>query len=246
MNKSLIVRNKNAILELLKGECKFEKIQIVVDLDQDELTQKIMEQAAKDNVSIEVSAYEKMPKRREGEGREVIVGYVIPNNEIKLNDLIDEIYSKKETPFFVLVNRVEFKNNIGIIARTAFAAGVNGIIYQGDDDEFINEETIQYSIGTIARIPIVKMGIFEALKELKRNDIKTFCTMMTGQSIYKTRLTGAVAIVLGAEDKGISEDVAHKCDEQISIPMKVGLDSLNVGISAGIVMYEKVRQDLFL
>jgi 23S rRNA (guanosine2251-2'-O)-methyltransferase len=88
------------------------------------------------------------------------------------------------------------------------------------------------------------MGIFEALKELKRNDIPTYCLMMDGQSIYKTKLNGAVALILGAEDKGISMEVASKCRGTISIPMKKGLDSLNVGISAGIVLYEKVRQEM--
>lgn len=240
----LIVRNKNAILELLDGECKLEKIQIVNDLKQDDLTKRIVEMATKNKVPIEMTPFERMSKRREGESREVVVGYLIPTNLGKLEDLLDDLYNKKQDPFLLLINRVEFENNIGIIARTAFGAGVNGLIFQGDEDEFYNEETVHFSIGAIARIPVVKANIFEALKMLRKNDIKSYSLQMTGTSVYETDLRGGVALVLGSEARGVSEEVAKKCDGAISIPMKSGLDSLNVGISAGIVLYEKVRQEM--
>jgi len=244
MNNSLIVRNKNAIKELLVAGVKFEKIQIVVDLKQDLLTQEIVVAAKKAMVPVEMCTYDKMPKRREGGSREVIVGYLAPITEWKLDDLIADLYRKNQVPFFVLANRVEFENNIGIIARTAFASGVNGFIFQRETDEVINNETIQYSVGSIARIPLVKLSIFEALKILKRNNIKTLSLQMTGVPYYQEDLSGAVALVLGGEAKGISNEVLNKCDGAISIPMKSGIDSLNVGISAGIVMYEKVRQEM--
>lgn len=241
---SLIVRNKNAILELLINGNKFEKIQIVTDLKLDLQSQKIVETAKNVKVPVEYCAYEQMPKRREGESREVIVGYLAPIPELKLDDLLANLYSKKQDPFLVLINRVEFKNNIGIIARTAFAAGVNGFIYQGDSSDFINEDTIQYSVGSIARIPLVKANIFEALKILKRNGITTLALDMAGPTVYDANLKGGVAFVLGSEDKGVSAEIINKCDSTVSIPMKSGIDSLNVGISAGIVMYEKVRQEM--
>jgi len=244
MSHSLIIRNKNAIEELLLGGVKFEKIQIVTDLKLDLQSQKIVTNAREKKVPIEITAYEKMPKRREGESREVIVGYLAPIAEIKLDDLLTDLYSKKQDPFFVLINRVEFDNNIGIIARTAFAAGVNGFIYQGDSDDFINEETIHFSIGSIARIPVVKANVFEALKILKRNGITTMALDMTGPTVFEANLKGGVAFVLGAEAKGVSAEIINKCDSTISIPMKSGIDSLNVGISAGIVLFEKVRQEM--
>lgn len=238
-----MVRNKNAIVELLIGDCKLEKIQIVNDLKQDDLTQKIVSLAMDRKVPIEMVPFERMPKRREGDSREVIVGYLIPTNLWKLEELLDNLYDKREVPFFLLINRVEFANNIGIIARTALGAGVNGLIFQGEESEFYNEETVHFSIGAIARIPVVKANIFEALKILKKNDIKTYCLQMDGTSIYQTNLKGAVALIMGSEAKGVSEEVSKKCNGAISIPMKNNLESLNVGISAGIVLYEKVRQE---
>ena len=241
--KTLKVRNKNAMKELLQSGASFERIFIVNDLEQDNLTKEILSIAKSRGVRIETAPMRKMAKRRSGQTREVLVGFLNADNIWTLKNLLDDIYKKNENPFFLLVNRVDFESNIGVIARTAFAAGVNGLIFQGDEGNFLNEETLHFSIGAIARIPLVKMNIFEALKELQKNGIKTFCLQMDGDTYYNEDLSGPVAFVLGAEGRGVSEEVVNRCDKKISIPMHQGIDSLNVGVSAGIVLYEKIRQD---
>lgn len=239
----MIVRNKNAILELLTGGARFERIAIASGLNRDELTNKIVDIATKNKVPISIEPILKMAHRRNGESHEVVAGYLIPNNNWTLPELLGDLYKKKKDPFFLLINRIDFENNIGVIARTAFAAGVNGLIYQGDEERFFNEETLHFSIGSIARIPLVKINIFEALKEMKRNAITTYSVQMGGVSIYEQNLSGPAAFVLGAEDKGVSDEIANRCDKEVSIPMRQGIDSLNVAVSAGIVLFEKVRQE---
>ncbi|MBI4121165.1 MAG: RNA methyltransferase [Parcubacteria group bacterium] len=241
--KTLIIRNKNAMLELLKSGATFEKISIVTGLEQDNLTQEIIATAKSKGVRIEEAPINKMAKRRSGQTREVLTGFLASENIWTLRNLIDEIYKRNESPFFLLVNRVDFESNIGVIARTAFAAGVNGLIFQGDVDRFLNEETLHFSMGAIARIPLVKMSIFEAIKELQKEGVKTFCIHMGGKTYYKEDLSGPVAFVLGAEDKGISDEISSRCDAKLSIPMQQGIDSINVAVSAGVVLYEKVRQE---
>ena len=239
----LKVRNKNAMKELLLGGVDFDKISIVSGLEQDDLTKEVLSIAKRKGVRIETTSIQKMAKRRSGHTKEVLLGFVKVNNVVALKTLLDDIYSKDEGPFFLLINKVDFESNIGVIARTAFAAGVNGIIFQGDEKNFLNDETLHFSIGAIMRIPLVKMGIFEALKELQKNGIKTFCLQMDVNTYYEEGLSGPAAFVLGAEAAGVSDKVINRCAKQISIPMKQGIDSLNVGISAGIVLYEKIRQD---
>lgn len=241
--KSLKVRNKNAILELLRSGLRFEKIVLVKNLNQDDLTKEIVHLAHKNKVPVESAAIQKMSKRRGGQTREVIVGFLLPENLTTVKDLLKDLYEREEDPFFLLINRVDFESNIGVIARTAFAAGVNGLIFQGKEEDFLNEETLHFSVGAIARLPIVKMNIFEALKELNKNGIRLFCLQMSGDAYHQEDLSGPVAFVLGAEAKGISEQIETRCDKSISIPMRNGIDSLNVGVSAGIILYEKMRQD---
>lgn len=242
MADTLIVRNKNALIELLKGGAKFQKITLVNNLKRDDLTQKIVQIAISRQIPVQNEPLGKMAKRRGGDSHEVIAGYLIPDNHTTLSKLLDDLSANRKLPFFLLVNRVDFDNNIGIIARTAFAAGVNGLIFQGDEDRFLNEETLHYSVGSIARIPLVKMNIFAAIKELKKCGVITYSLEMDGQNVYKENLTGPIAFVLGSERNGVSSEVSQKCDKVISIPMQKGIDSLNVGVSVGIVLYEKVRQ----
>ena len=241
--KTLKVRNKNAMVELLQSDVNFEKISIVNDLEQDNLTKEIISIAKKRGIRIEVAPIGKMTERRSEKTREVLVGFIVPENVLSLKNLLNELYKKDQDPFFLLINRVDFESNIGMIARTAFAAGINGLIFQGDEDRFLNEETVHFSMGAIARIPLVKMSIFEALKELRKNGVKIFCLQMGGNAYYREDLTGSVAFVLGEEGKGISDQVLDRCDKKISIPMHKGINSLNVGVSEAVVLYETIRQE---
>ncbi|MFH1461219.1 MAG: RNA methyltransferase [Patescibacteria group bacterium] len=240
---SIKIRNKNAILELLKDGVAFEKIVLADDLRQDDLTKEILSIAAEQDILIEKTPRQRMEKGRSGKNQEVLVGFLIPRNNWSLNDLLDDLSKKNLDPFFLLMNRVDYSNNIGLIARTAFAANVNGLIFQGERDKFLNEETLHFSMGAITRIPLVKMNIFEAIKELRKNGVKTFSLQMDGMIYFKENLTGPVAFVLGDEGEGLSEKVSSRCDKKLTIPMRKGINSLNVGISAAIILYEKVHQE---
>ncbi|MBU1292162.1 RNA methyltransferase [Patescibacteria group bacterium] len=244
--KIIKVRNKNALLELLKDEVDFEKIILADDLIKDDLIKDILLVARSRNISIEKISHRKMIKGRSGTSRESLVGFMISKNIQSLKNLLDDLLEKNLDPFFLLINRVGYTSNIGIIARTAFAAGVNGLIFQGEEDRFLNEETLHFSMGAIARIPLVKMSIFESLKELQKNGVKTFSLQMGGTTYFKENLSGPVAFVLGDEGEGLSEKVSSRCYKKISIPMRQDIDSLNVGVSAAIILYEKVRQENLL
>lgn len=240
---SIRIRSKNAILELLKDGVSFEKIILADDLKQDDLTKEILSITISQNVPIEKTPRRRMGKGRSGKSQEVLVGFLAPKNTWSFKDLLDHLLKENQDPFFLLINRVEYPNNIGAIARTAFAAGVNGLIFQGEKDYFLNEETVHFSMGAIARIPLVKMNIFEALKELQKNGIRTFSIEMEGLSCFEENLSCPVAFILGAEGRGVSEKISNRCDKKISIPMRKGINSLNVSISAAIIAYEKVRQE---
>ncbi|MBI4118280.1 MAG: RNA methyltransferase [Parcubacteria group bacterium] len=237
------IRNKNAILELLKEDVAFDKISVVEGLDQDEMTKEILSVASKRGVSIETKPLSSMARRRTGSTHEVIVGFLSPIHIWKFDELLENLYQSNRTPFFLLINKVEFASNVGIIARTAFAAGVTGLIFQGDEHQFLNEDTVHFSTGAIARVPLVKMGVFEAMEQLQKNGIPTYALHMGGVEYSSEDLRGPAAFVLGAEGEGLSDTVLKRCDKKLSIPMREGIDSLNVGTSAAILLFEKVRQE---
>jgi len=241
--KTIKVRNKNALLELLKDKADFEKIVLADDLKKDDLTREILAVANSRNIPIEKMPRRKMLKGRSGNGREALIGFFVSKNILSLKELLEDLLKKNQDPFFLLINRVGYASNIGVIARTAFGAGVNGLIFQGEQDRFLNEETLHFSMGAIARIPLVKMSIFESLKELQKSGVKTFSLQMDGDTYFKENLSGPVAFVLGAEGEGLSEKVSSRCHKKLTIPIRKDIDSLNVGVSAAIILYEKVRQE---
>jgi len=231
-------------LELLRAESAIEKVMVAEDVKADSLTKSIIAQAEIRKIPIEMVPRHRMPKGRSGKSREAVTGFLALPDLWTLRNLISHLESNNEIPFFLFITRLEYASNLGLVARTAYAAGVNGFIFQGDMGRTVNEETIHYSMGAIVRVPLVKMGIFQALKELSNHNIRTYALTMEGVPYYEQDLRGPIAFILGAEGEGISHTVSSRCDGSIAIPMKEGIDSLNVGASAAIVMYEKVRQGL--
>ncbi len=237
------IKNKNAILELLENNTKFEKIIMSDHINKDDKIKEIIKMSSERKIPIEKLPVKKLPKRKNSSGFDNISAIISPENFWRLDKLLDHLYQKGEDPFFIILNNVKYAQNIGAIFRTAYGVGVNGIITQAKRDSIINEETVHISMGAIVRIPIVEMSIFESINELKKNGINIFAIDMSGKNYFKETLKGPSAFILGAEDIGVSSKIMEKIDKKISIPMKEGIDSLNVSVSAGIILYEKLRQE---
>lgn len=238
------IESKNALLELLKEGREFERIYLASTAFRDDKTKEIVELAAKRKVPIIRVPRKTLTRRLKASKSESVVGMMISQNHWSLDELLESIYSEKKMPFFLVLDNLKYSQNIGAIMRTAFAVGVNGIITAPSDVSFVNDESMRISMGAAERIPIVEMSLFTALKELKKNDIKVFAIHMEGDTYFESDLTGPCAFVLGAEDVGVSTGMLERADEKISIPMREGIGSLNVSVSAAVLMYEKLRQEV--
>lgn len=165
-------------------------------------------------------------------------------NSWSLDDLLHSIYKDDKQPFFLILDNLKYSQNIAAIMRTAFGAGVNGVIVNPQKKSLISDETLRISMGAAERVPLVEMKLFAALKTLKENAISVYGIDMGGELFYKKDLTGPVAFVLGAEDEGISPGILDRVDGTISIPMREGIGSLNVSASAAVLVYEKLKQEV--
>ncbi len=243
---AILIRNKNAMVELLNDyEVEFLKICVSNDLNVDGQTRTILEKAQKRGIKIEYLHINKMPVRRSGRSHDVLVGYLKIKVFSQIDHLLVDEKSSKASQIFILINRVDFDTNIGMICRTAFAAGVDGIVFQGETKRFINEDSLHYSLGALARLKLIKMNIFDCIKKLKLHNFKVFALDMKGDKYTNVNLTGNVALVVGEEREGLSKMLIEKCDKTLTIPMLNKIDSLNVAVSTSIVLYEKIRQDDF-
>lgn len=242
--KFVQIESKNAVLELLEEGRKFEKIYMALNAYKDPKTLGITQLASKQKTPIEKVSRKFMERLAKTSNSESIVGLMIADNMWTLDELLAKIHEQKVNPFFLLLDHIKYDLNIGAILRTAFASGVNGIITPIKAENFLTHESLKVSMGAAVRIPIVEMNLFSAIGEMKKNGIKVFGVSMEGNKYYDTDLTGPVAFVLGAEDVGISTRVGERVDQNISIPMRTGIGSLNVSASSAIICYEKLRQEV--
>ncbi len=238
------IESKNALLELLKEGREFERIYLASTAYRDDKTKEIVELAAKKKVPVIRVPRKTLVRRLKASNSESVVGMMISQNNWTLEELLESIYSENKLPFFLILDNIKYTQNVGAIMRTAFAVGVNGIITPPSDVSLINDESLRISMGAAERIPLVEMSLFSALKELQKNDIKIFAVHMDGQSYFEANLKGPAAFIVGAEDVGISTGMLERADEKISIPMREGIGSLNVSVSAAVLMYEKLRQEV--
>jgi 23S rRNA (guanosine2251-2'-O)-methyltransferase len=145
-------------------------------------------------------------------------------------------------PFFVLVDEVNYEHNLGAILRSAMGAGVHAVVIPTRRGKGVTAVVQRVAMGGAEEVPVIREGIPASLKVLKRAGVRIVGADMDGASLWDVPMDGPLAIVLGGEDKGVTHTVRDRCDAIVSVPLAHGLDSLNVSVTAGILMYEKVRQ----
>ncbi len=243
-SKFIQIESKNALLELLKEGREFDKIFVASNAFKDEKSKEILQLAGKNKIPVMKVSRRTLNRKLRSSSSESIVAYMYSDNDWSLDDLLESIYKDGKQPFFLILDDLKYSQNIAAIMRTAFGAGVNGVIINPQKKSIISDETIRISMGAAERIPLVEMNLFNAVKTLKDNDIKVYGVDMEGEYYYDTNLTGPIAFVLGAEDVGISTGIMERVDAKIAIPMREGIGSLNVGASAAVLVYEKLRQEV--
>ena len=147
-----------------------------------------------------------------------------------------------EEPFFVLVDEVNYEHNLGAILRSAMGAGVHAVVIPTRRGKGITPVVQRVAMGGAEAVPVIREAIPASLKVLRRAGVRIVGADMGGETMWDVPMSGSLAIVLGGEDKGVTHTVRDRCDAVVSVPLAHGLDSLNVSVTAGILMYEKVRQ----
>jgi 23S rRNA (guanosine2251-2'-O)-methyltransferase len=142
------------------------------------------------------------------------------------------------------LDRITDVRNFGAIARSAYCAGVHTIVIPDQGSVQVSEDAIKTSAGALHHLPICREKNMKTVMELLNQSglVTVACSEKGKGMIHQLDLTVPVAIVLGNEETGISEDILKRCSEWARIPLDAGVQSLNVSVAAGIVAYEVVRQ----
>ena len=178
--------------------------------------------------------YEKMAYRGGTEG----VMAVVKSEERRLEEL-----ELRENPLIVVVERVEKPGNLGAILRSADAAGADAVVVCDPLTDLWNPNLIRSSIGAVFTVPCVACGSEECIEFLKAHGIQILTAQLQDSELYyDTDMRRGTAIVMGTEATGLTDVWREAADAHIRIPMLGRLDSLNVSVSAAILLYEAVRQ----
>jgi 23S rRNA (guanosine2251-2'-O)-methyltransferase len=173
-----------------------------------------------------------------------VLAFISPIELSDMEIIIPTLFEEGKTPFILVLDKLTDVRNFGAIARTAECAGVNAIIVPKRESAQINADAIKTSAGALHNIPVCKVNnLTDAVMYLQASGLKIVgCTEKTEQTIYDVVYNLPVAIVMGSEDKGISNQILKLCDDKAKIPMSGEISSLNVSVAAGIILYEAVKQ----
>ena len=164
----------------------------------------------------------------------------------RLDYLVPQLYEEGRLPFIILLDGITDVRNFGAIARTAECCGADAIVIPERGSVGVGGDAVKTSAGALNYLPVCKeKRISSALRFLKDNGFTCVAVSEKANFNYtEADFTAPVALVMGAEDVGISDEAMRYCDTKVSIPMFGQIESLNVSVAAGVLMYEVVRQRL--
>lgn len=237
------IEGRNSVMELLESGKDINKIYVAKGEKHGSINKIIAKAKENKIVTVEIEKA-KLYKMAQTENCQGVIAIVPPFDYCSVDDILNEAKSKKEKAFILILDGIEDPHNLGSIIRTAETAGVHGIIIPKRRAALVNSTVNKTSAGATNFMKIARVNnLNETIKYLKDNDVWIYGTdMETSKMYYDEDMTGNVAIVIGSEGFGMSRLVKENCDFLIKIPMKGKITSLNASVSAGIVMYEVVKQ----
>lgn len=245
VTKMLQIEGRNPVLEFLRNpKSKVQRVYLQEGINNDEKISEIMDICDSKKFKYEFRPKSYLDRISQTEVHQGVMAQLADFSYVKLEALIEGIYASKRDPFLMIVRESLYEHNLGAILRTAACSGVNGVILTRKSE--ITPNVIRTSMGATNYLDIVQTDIFSAIKVLKKEDIKIVGIEVLPESkfYYEENLKGPLALIIGGEDHPLSTEIASKCDFCVKIPLLSKINSLNMSVAAGIIMYEKLRQEL--
>ena len=214
--KSDVISGRNPVSEALRGSRPIDKI-LVARGEKSGVVVGILAKARDKQIPVKEVDRAKLDYISAGAPHQGIIAFAAVKDYCTVEEILDYAQSRDEAPFLVILDELEDPHNLGAVIRTAECAGVHGVIIPK----------------RVARVT----NIAALIDDLKSKGVWVYGADMNGTDYRKCDFSGACAIVVGNEGKGLSRLVREKCDVIVSLPMKGNINSLNASVAAGILMY---------
>lgn len=233
-----IIAGRNPVMEAIRSGRSIESI-LVAKGERSGSVVAIIAKAKQKNIPVKDVDSKKLDFLAKGVNHQGIVAQCAVKEYSTLEDIFALAEERGESPFIIVLDKIEDPHNLGAIIRTAECAGAHGVIIPERRSAGLSYTVEKTSAGALEYMPVVRVkNISAALQKLKDKGIWVYGADMDGEHYKKVNFDGAVALVIGNEGKGISPLVAKDCDVIVSLPMKGKINSLNASVAAGILMYE--------
>ena len=235
-DKSEMIFGVRAVIEAIQAGKEIDKILVKKDIQSD-LSKELF--AALKGLLIPV---QRVPVERIN--HQGVVAFISSVTYQKTEDLVPFLFEQGKNPFFVMLDGITDVRNFGAIARTCECAAVDAVIIPARGSVSVNADAMKTSAGALHTLPVCReQNLRATLQYLKDSGFRIVAATEKGDYDYtKADYTGPMCIIMGAEDTGVSYDHLALCDEWVKIPMLGTIESLNVSVAAGILIYEAVKQ----
>lgn len=244
MERNEFIFGIRAVMEAIEAGKQIDKIFIKKDLS-GELATELLELVRRHRIVTQRVPVQRIDKitRKNHQGVVAILSAITYN---RLDHLVPALYEDGVLPFIVVLDGITDVRNFGAIARTCECAGVDAIVIPEHGSVSVQADAVKTSAGALLHMPVCReRNTVSAVRLLKDSGYKVVAVTEKADINYTlTDYTCPVALVMGSEDTGISDEVIKLCDTFVSIPMFGHIGSLNVSVAAGVLMYEVVRQRL--
>ncbi len=242
MSKTTQIYGIRAIIEAINAKEPIDKVFIQRGLKGD-LYKELEGLIRKNGINVSYVPIEKL-NRLTKNNHQGAVAQISPITFHELEQLVETVLEEKKNPLFLLLDQLSDVRNFGAIIRTAECSGVDGIIIQKKGAAPVTADTIKTSAGAAFMVPIAKVDhIKDAVFYLQASGISVVAaTEKTENTIYDVSFSGACAIVMGSEDRGISPSTLKVVDHVAKLPLLGQIQSLNVSVACAVFLYEAVRQ----
>ena len=211
---------------------------------EDKRLQPLLNELYNVGVSVQFLNRQTLDKKADGEVHQGIIARVQPAKELNENDL-DQILQHQQNPLLLVLDGITDPHNLGACLRTSDAAGVCAVIMPRDKSAQLTSIARKVACGAAENVPLIRVTNLARTLRLLQQEYNVWVVGTAGEateSLYQTKLNGALALVMGAEGEGMRRLTREHCDQLISIPMAGSVSSLNVSVATGVCLFEIVRQ----
>ncbi len=240
LRENNIVFGRNPVIEALKSGMTADTLYICGDGGSLGMIRKL---ASEKGAVIKEVRGEKLDRLSGGGNHQGVVLEGACAEYVSVDDILEISRKNDKRAFIIICDGISDPHNLGAIIRTAETAGADGVIIPKRNSCGLNATVFKTSAGAVSYVPVARVpNLVSAIEYLKKNNVWIYGTDISGTDCYENDFTGNCAFVIGSEGKGISRLVKEKCDFLLKLPMYGNINSLNASVSAGIFMYETVRQ----